>query len=214
MTVADSDWLALAEWRRATAEMYTAVRHAADPQASWGRFVATRSKLFKSHPQSPLTDEQRAAFSGLAYYAYDPAFRVRGQLDGEVEASEVAIELGQDGLLRMRRVALVHFELSGQAAQLTLYWIAGYGGGLFLPFKDLTSRTMTFGGGRYLYDTIKGADLGAGMREINLDFNFAYNPSCAYHASWVCPLAPLENTLPLSVAVGEQRFDLRPMPRS
>jgi uncharacterized protein (DUF1684 family) len=84
--------------------------------------------------------------------------------------------------------------------------VQGYGGGLFLPFRDQTSRAQTFGGGRYLYDTIKGADLGAGDQEIPLDFNFAYNPSCAYNAQWVCPLAPQENNLNMPITAGEKRF--------
>jgi uncharacterized protein (DUF1684 family) len=86
--------------------------------------------------------------------------------------------------------------------------VQGYGGGLFLPFKDQTNRTETFGGGRYLYDTIKGADLGANEQEMLLDFNFAYNPSCAYNTQWVCPLAPQENTLNCAVIAGEKRFTL------
>ena len=87
---------------------------------------------------------------------------------------------------------------------LTLFWIDGYGGGLFLPFRDRTNGAETYGGGRYLYDTIKGADLGAGQDEIVLDFNFSYNPSCAYSPRWVCPLAPPENTLPFRVEAGER----------
>jgi hypothetical protein len=92
------------------------------------------------------------------------------------------------------------------AATLTLYWIEGYGGGLFLPFRDGTNGTETYGGGRYLYDTIKGADLGAGRRAITLDFNFSYNPSCAYSPRWLCPLSPAENSLPFRVAAGELAF--------
>jgi uncharacterized protein (DUF1684 family) len=95
----------------------------------------------------------------------------------------------------------------GHAASLSLFWIEGYGGGLFLPFKDLTNRKETFGGGRYLYDTIKGADIGVQGQEILLDFNFVYNPSCAYNAQWYCPLAPEENALNISIAAGEKRFE-------
>ena len=89
---------------------------------------------------------------------------------------------------------------------LTLFWMEGYGGGLFLPFRDLTNGHETYGGGRYLYDTIKGADLGAGNGEIVLDFNFAYNPSCAYSPRWVCPLSPPQNTLAVRLEAGERAF--------
>ncbi|MEE8544514.1 MAG: DUF1684 domain-containing protein, partial [Alphaproteobacteria bacterium] len=90
-------------------------------------------------------------------------------------------------------------------AELTLYWIGGYGGGVLLPFRDATSGETTFGGGRYLLDTLKGADLGlADAGAALLDFNFAYNPSCAYAERWVCPLAPPANHLPTAVPAGEK----------
>jgi uncharacterized protein len=82
----------------------------------------------------------------------------------------------------------------------------GYSGGLFLPFRDATSGNETYGAGRYLLDTAKGADLGgdAASWELLLDFNLAYNPSCAYEPHWNCPLAPPENTLRQAVRVGER----------
>jgi uncharacterized protein (DUF1684 family) len=82
--------------------------------------------------------------------------------------------------------------------------VRGYGGGLWLPFSDASSGTQTYGGGRYLYDTIKGADLGIAGSDILIDFNFAYNPSCAYDVRWSCPLSPLENRLPVEVGAGER----------
>ena len=85
-----------------------------------------------------------------------------------------------------------------------MYWLEGYGGGLWLPFSDATSGAETYGGGRYLYDTIKGADLGISGADIVLDFNFAYNPSCAYDERWSCPLSPPENRLPFAVKAGER----------
>ncbi|MDH5246403.1 MAG: DUF1684 domain-containing protein, partial [Betaproteobacteria bacterium] len=74
----------------------------------------------------------------------------------------------------------------------------------WLPFSDATGGSETYGGGRYLYDTIKGADLGIDGSAIVLDFNFAYNPSCAYDARWSCPLSPSENRLPYAVPAGER----------
>jgi uncharacterized protein len=88
--------------------------------------------------------------------------------------------------------------------ELTLYWISGYGGGVFLPFRDATSGTETFAGGRYLIDSIKGAELGERHGHLILDFNFAYNPSCSYSERWVCPLAPPANRLPAAVKAGER----------
>jgi uncharacterized protein (DUF1684 family) len=204
--MADDNYLALAHWRRTSSEMYALLRQTKDPVKAWQRFVAFRNHLFKSHAQSPLTAEQQAAFQGLSYYPYDPAFRVIGYLDYAVDQLEFALELAEDGLLRFKRIATIHFELLGQSTQLSLFWVQGYGGGLFLPFRDLTSQTESFGGGRYLYDTIKGADLGATDHEILLDFNFAYNPSCAYNDRWVCPLPPRENDIDIAIAAGEKRF--------
>ena len=198
--------LSLAHWRRTTAEMYAAVRLANDPLLAHQHFVNTRNILFKNHAQSPLTAVQRASFDQLSYYPYESAFRVIGIGDYQVEPVERIIELPAEGTLRIKRIAIIHFELLQQQAHLSLYWVQGYGGGLFLPFKDLTNRSETFGGGRYLYDTIKGADLAANETEIPLDFNFAYNPSCAYNAQWVCPLAAQENNLNLAITAGEKRF--------
>ena len=135
------------------------------------------------------------------------------------EAEPRPVEL-PEGTATLRPVALLPIPLpagarvgadseppSSSEITLTLFWIEGYGGGLFLPFGDRTNGTDTYGGGRYLYDTIKGADLGgegADAGRIVLDFNFAYNPSCAYSPRWVCPLAPPENRLPFRVSAGER----------
>ena len=149
--------LELADWRRRTAGMYAAIREASDIQLAWRAFIAARDGMFTIHPQSPLGSEQIATFGGLSYYPYDPAFRIAGRLDFSVAADSVAIDLPHDGPFRMTRMAAVHFTAGGQANRLSLFWIEGYGGGLFLPFRDRTNQTATYGGGRYLYDTIKGA---------------------------------------------------------
>ena len=201
-----SDFLALAHWRRTIAQIYADVRNADEPEAAWQKFLVARNALFKNHSQSPLNEAQRAAFSELPFFAYNPDYRVVGQLDHTIGQEQFGVELAADGTFRYRRVATILFEIRGQAAQLSLFWVEGYGGGLFLPFKDLTSKTETFGAGRYLYDTIKGADLGADSTRFTLDFNFAYNPSCAYNDQWFCPLAPSENSLDLPVFAGEKKF--------
>ena len=201
--------LTLADWRRQVAETYSAVRESTLPDggSAWDSFRKTRDRLFKTHPQSPLSSERRARFSNLDYYPYDPAWRLVGVVDAEVERKTFCLDLPAEGLFRYTLVGLVRFSVEGQDAALNLYWVEGYGGGLFLPFKDTTCGRETYGGGRYLYDTIKGADLGAREDEIVLDFNYAYNPSCAYSAEWICPLSPHENTLSFPVEAGEKNFD-------
>lgn len=196
--------IALADWRRQVAELYATVRHHEDPEEAWHHFRAVRDALFKSHPQSPLTAAQRADFVSLPYFTYDPAWRVAGTLDGNVEPETFTLHLPAEGEFRYTRIARVHFNVQGTTAVLSLFSLEGYGGGLFLPFRDATNGQTTYPGGRYLYDTIKGADLNTSVDEFVLDFNYAYNPSCAYNDRWICPLPPAENSLQLAVTAGEQ----------
>jgi uncharacterized protein len=92
----------------------------------------------------------------------------------------------------------------GERLTLGLYWMDGYAGGLFLSFRDATSGKETYGAGRYLFDTAKGADLGSDGDRLILDFNFAYNPSCSYDPRWACPLAPPDNRLQVAIEAGER----------
>jgi hypothetical protein len=101
------------------------------------------------------------------------------------------------------RFAHAEFELNGGPQRLALYWLSGYGGGVFLPFADTTNGSTTYGAGRYLLDTVKGADLGEHEGRLVLDFNFAYNPSCSYDPVWTCPLPPLEDRLEVPISAGE-----------
>jgi uncharacterized protein (DUF1684 family) len=87
---------------------------------------------------------------------------------------------------------------------LDVWWLAHYGGGLFVPLRDGTAGTQTYGGGRYLLDTVKGADLGERDGRMIVDFNFLYHPSCRYSTQWVCPLAPDGNTTRVPICAGER----------
>ena len=102
------------------------------------------------------------------------------------------------------RFGVARFPLGGAQCELELYWLEAYGGGLFVPFADATSGAETYGAGRYLLDTVKGADLGGEDGRLVLDFNLAYNPSCSYDPRWACPLAPPANRLAVPVRAGEQ----------
>ena len=102
------------------------------------------------------------------------------------------------------RFANAYFTVGESDLVLELYLLEGYGGGLLVPFADATSGRETYGAGRYLLDTIKGADLGQGQGRLVLDFNFAYQPSCSYDPRWLCPLAPPANRLALPVRAGER----------
>lgn len=206
MTKLDS--FSLAQWRRTVAEMYADVRRCgtAEPQITWERFWAARDDLFLNHPLTPLSTEQRQGFQGVPRWAYNQDYRVTGKLDREVAPDTFQVDL-PEGNFSYTRIGRAHFELGGKTAVFSLFWINGYGGGLFLPFRDATNGDQTYGGGRYLYDAIKGADLGAGTHDIVLDFNYAYNPSCAYQPIWTCPLSPPENRLSLAIEAGEKQLD-------
>jgi len=107
------------------------------------------------------------------------------------------------------QMAFVRFgQVTLPVGTLDVFWLDAYGGGVFLPFRDATAGERTYEGGRYLLDTIKGADLGmTADGRLILDFNFAYHPSCHYAPRWSCPLAPPGNTLDAPIPVGELRFD-------
>ena len=108
---------------------------------------------------------------------------------------------------RFTRIGYVSVEVGGETARLAVFWLEGYGGGLWVPVRDRTSGSTSYGGGRYLLDTVKGADLGTlGDGRLVLDFNYAYNPSCSYDPQWSCPLAPPENRLRVAVEAGERSF--------
>jgi uncharacterized protein len=203
MTIA-GEFVTLADWRRQVAEMYASVRHESAPEHAWRAFRAARDHLFKTHAQSPLAAQQRAAFVALPYFPYDSTWCINGTVDGRVAHETFAVILPAEGELRYTRVARVHFTVQEAECALSLFWLEGYGGGLFLPFRDATNGQTTYPGGRYLYDTIKGADLSSNTEEFILDFNFTYNPSCAYNDQGVCPLPPPENPLEIVVDAGEQ----------
>jgi hypothetical protein len=200
--------LDLLDYRRRVAEMYYRIREfgTATPEA-WQLFQQTRDALFANHPQSPLEAEDRAAFSGLRYYPYDPHYRVIAVVDHIDEDHEYAISAGEDGLVRLRQIGTLSFMLPNGIGSLGVFWMQGYGGGVFIPFRDSTNGQTTYGGGRYLFDTIKGADLGSAGDALVLDFNYAYHPSCCYNPRWTCPLAPQQNRLSFAVEAGERLAD-------
>lgn len=200
MAVADT--LELLDWKRRVFGLYAAVREM-PPEAGWQLWRETRDELFRSHPQSPLPAERRPSFEALEYWPYDPQARVLAALEGVEAPPEPITTSGEEPIL-FRPFARASFELRGEPLALEVSWLAAYGGGAFLCFRDATSGRESYGGGRYLLDTVKGADLGEDDGRLVLDFNFAYNPSCSYDPGWVCPLAPPANRLAVAVEAGER----------
>lgn len=165
--------------------------------------------MFATHPASPLLPEDLRDFDGLPFDKYDPRWRFEASIVPAAGLSSgerrMEVETGTDGVVPFDLLGTVTID---QVGTLDVWRLASYGGGIFIPVKDALSRVAggTYGGGRYLIDTVKGADLGPGSapESLVLDFNFAYNPSCAYDPAWACPLAQAGNTLAVQVPVGER----------
>jgi uncharacterized protein (DUF1684 family) len=193
----------LLDWKRRIFGLYAEVRAEEDPERAWSHWRRTRDELFSSHPQSPIPAERREGFGGLPFFDYDPGARVLAEV-APTEPKRYEIGTSGDGAYAFSRFGVAEFELGGEALSLELYWLEGYGGGVFLPVVDATSGKLTYGAGRYLLDTVKGADLGERDGRLVIDFNFAYNPSCSYDPAWVCPLATPSNRLSVPVEAGER----------
>jgi uncharacterized protein (DUF1684 family) len=209
--ISPTDYQELLDYRRSVSRIYAGARGETegsppDQAARSQRFRLERDALLKNHPQSPLAETEREHFSGLGYFDYDPSLRFSLVVERDVEPGTLEITLQDDGPLRLRRFGKVRFGMGDDELALTLFWISGYGGGVLLPFKDATSGQETYGGGRYLLDSIKHADLGSEDGRLIVDFNYAYNPSCAYDPRWHCPLAPPENSLTARIAAGEKSY--------
>ncbi len=205
----DRAWLA--DWRRVVAAMYAEVRKLAelDPMVAHRHWRDVRDGLFREHPQSPVPRDARAHFEA-AYFEYDQSLRfsVRVEPAPPPAPGALALELPNSGadILAFARVGRVEIPFAEGPRPLSVFWMAGYAGGLFIPFRDATNGHETYGAGRYLVDAAKSADLGGdpAAGTVVLDFNFAYQPSCAFDPRWACPLAPPENRLDLAIRAGER----------
>jgi len=190
--------LELTDFRAATARMYLDATDLKD-------FRARRDELFATHPQSAIPAAERPDFAGLRYF--EPNDDAVCEVDLRPATGEIDIDTGgPDGVVHYNQVGV----LETPYGELSLWWIAAYGGGLFLPVRDGTCGKGTYGGGRYLTDTVKGTH-GRGLQvlggaRVRLDFNYLYNPSCAYDDEWLCPLAPPENRVTAAVEAGELTY--------
>jgi uncharacterized protein (DUF1684 family) len=199
-----ADELELAGWRRRVGELYAAVRADDDPQHGHARWRSGRDELFRSHPQSPLRPDDPLRDTGLPYWPYDPSLRF--ELDvAPSRQPDRRLELpsGEDGVTTLTSIGTVELP-APIGARVEVWWLDQYAGGLFLPLRDGSAGHTSYGGGRYLLDSAKGADLGGPAGGLTLDLNFLYHPSCRYDSAWLCPLAPAENTIAAPVSAGER----------
>jgi len=203
MSASTAETLQLLDWKRRIFGLYAEVRAATDAAMACAHWQATRCELFAKHPQSPIPAVERDAYEGPHHFPHDPAVRVKAEV---IEIESQVLEGPSSGPepFRMTRFAEARFSLYGESRSLDLHWLEGYGGGLFVPFTDATSGHESYGGGRYLLDTVKGSDLGMAGGRLVLDFNLAYQPSCSYDPRWACPLAPPGNRLDVRVEAGER----------
>lgn len=173
-----------------------------DPARAHQLWSRTRDELLGTHPASPIQGERRADFDGLAHAPYDATLRFVVGLDTDVAPHRLEVPTTTDGVVPFERIGRFRLPIG----DLDVWWLDSYGGGFFVPIKDAGAGSTTYGGGRYLIDSVKGADLGGDSRAVVVDLNFAYNPSCAYDPAWSCPLAPPGNTVGIALNVGELAF--------
>jgi uncharacterized protein (DUF1684 family) len=199
-----STHLELAQWRREVNELYAEVRAEADPERGHAAWRRGRDDLFRDHPQSPLGPDDPLRAGGLPCWPYDPALRFVLPLQPPAQPERrLELDTGEDGVTSLAPVGTVVLP-EPVGGSLDVWWLEQYGGGLFLPLRDGTAGSGSYGGGRYLLDTAKGADLGGTADELVVDLNFAYHPSCRYDSRWLCPLAPPGNTISARVEAGER----------
>ncbi len=162
-------------------------------------FRNEKDAFFRDDPRSPLLPAQRQPFTGLRYYAENPAlvFDVTPELIADPEVVTMQTSTGDEQ--HYLRWALARFEVDGMPLTLTIF--RDPAGGYFLPFTDAGRGSETYGAGRYLEPEV----LADGR--LVLDFNYAYNPYCTYNDAWSCPLPPAENHLGVRIPAGEMVFD-------
>jgi uncharacterized protein len=195
--------LELVDWRRRVAALYAALRAERDPATAHALWRRGRDELMREHPESPLLEDDEMRRSGVPYWPYDPDLRFELALEPAPTPATLTLQTGGTDTTSLRRVGVVALPAPLDGT-LDVWWMEQYAGGLFVPLRDGTAGNSSYGGGRYLLDTAKGADLGTERDRLVVDLNFLYHPSCRYNADWQCPLAPAGNTIAYAVQAGER----------
>ena len=160
-----------------------------------------RDHFFGHHAHSPLTDEQRSWFTGLDYFPEREDLVLTLPLDESGEGIGEVVEIPTtDGLTKsFVRAGRIGFDVDGEPVALTVFR-DGERGSFFIPFRDASAGEETYEVGRYLEPQSRpdGA--------LDVDFNYAYNPFCAYGEGWSCPIPPEENVLGIVIPAGERAF--------
>lgn len=162
------------------------------------QFREQKDEFFRTSPHSPLTAEQQRSFAGLRYFPENPELDLRVEVEQFEQQDSVEMQTTTGGTQTYTRFGRFHFEVDGQSAELTIYHNPN---GYFLPFVDGLAGAETYPAGRYL----EPERMDDGRFHIN--FNYAYNPYCAYNEAWSCPITPFENRVDVPIRAGEKIFD-------
>ena len=161
------------------------------------QFRAAKDQFMKLDGDSPLTPEQKRNFTGLSYFPENPSLSLEVVVEEFPQKERIEMQTSTGDIQSYQRFGRFKFTLEGEEVQLTIYADRG---GYFLPFVDSLAGKETYPAGRYL----EPEPLGNGRFWV--DFNYAYNPYCAYNDLWSCPLTPAENRLKAPVRAGEKLF--------
>ena len=171
--------------------------------AELNKFRRDKNQSFRQSENSPLETTQKAQFDSLKYYSGDPAFMPHADIVRNATPDTVTLQTTGNKAEKYLNWGTVKFSINNSPQQLQLYLKAdGRDSTLFIPFTDLTNGHDTYGGGRYLDAPLPKLN----DTEIELDFNRAYNPYCAYNNEYSCPVPPAENRLQLAIPAGEKSF--------
>jgi uncharacterized protein len=160
-----------------------------------------RDHFFAEHPHSPLGESQRAEFAGLDYFPERADLALSLPLDesGSEVGEAVDIPTSDGKAKSFSRAGRVRFDVDGVPVELTVFKDSDRGS-LFIPFRDASAGSDTYEIGRYLEPQVRPDGT------LDVDFNYAYNPFCAYGEGWSCPIPPEENRLGVTIAAGEKAF--------
>jgi len=202
--------LSLINWRREIFSIYDEVRSEEDGIVAWNIWKDKREKLFKFHPESPTFDpKKQSGFNDVpVLYSYNQKFSLFSKFEQISNSEIIQLNTDENSITRLKPFIKTTNLKDFLGIELTVFKIEGYGGGLFLPFTDSGCKSggAHYEGGRYLIDTVKGADLGElKTDELRLDFNFSYNPSCSYNSKWTCPILKDYNRISILVDAGEKK---------
>ena len=202
--------LSLINWRREIFSIYDEVRSEEDGIVAWNIWKDKREKLFKFHPESPTFDpKKQSGFNDVpVLYSYNQKFSLFSKFEQISNSEIIQLNTDENSITRLKPFIKTTNLIDFLGIELTVFKIEGYGGGLFLPFTDTGCKSggAHYEGGRYLIDTVKGADLGElKTDELRLDFNFSYNPSCSYNSKWTCPILKDYNRISILVDAGEKK---------